>query len=202
MPLALLFQVVSLLIGGQVVAGALSHALGQVIPWLGLPFTFLWLWLILRVTVVLTEEAKQAGGRISWRMLALVILLWQLPTLITLPLWAPPWVSVWLHGAWTPVIGALAYIWPGMASAPLWPFLVAEVALFVWATTQPAPRAQAVTPAVPRAVLAAQAQQAAASMPPEEAPSGASASEPNREWVAARRLKDVQGKRTTLPKGE
>lgn len=200
MPLVLLFQVVTLLIVGQVVAGALSHAIGEVTPWLGLPFTLLWLWLILRLAVVVSEEGRQRGA--SWRVPALVILLWQLPTLITLPFWAPPWVSVWLHGAWTPVTGALAYIWPSMVLTPLWPFLMVEVALFAWVIAQPAPRAKAVTPAVPRAVLAAQAQQAAAHMPSEEVVSEGSSSEPNREWVAARRLKDVRGKRSTLPKGE
>jgi hypothetical protein len=206
MPFPLLFQVVALLIGGQVLAGALGHALGQAIPWLGMPFTVLWLWLILRVAVVAAEEEEQGGGRTSWRMPALVILLWQLPTLITLPFWAPPWVFVWLHGVWTPVTATLAYIWPGLASAPLWPFLVAEVGLFVWASTRSALRVQAVVPALPRAVLDAQAQQVAAIMPAEEAPAQAAnedaASGPNREWVAARRVKDVRRKRLTLPKGE
>lgn len=116
----LLVQTAILLIIGQGVLGGAGFALRH-LPWLGLPLPFLLFWFIYRTARVLRESMIRAQRRwvpvVPWQAALWVVLLWQLPTLVVLPFWAPDWAAGLWQGAMLPVVGTVDLWVPSFATA-------------------------------------------------------------------------------------
>jgi hypothetical protein len=168
-----LLQTIRLLFLGQVLLGGLGWLLVGVMPWAGLPVTFLLAWFLYRVGLVFREELKKAVKReepvAPGRLALFVGLAAQLPGLALLPYWAPWWVLPLWQGAVLPLSATLGMIWPAAGNALgnwIWVAAFAEIALFAWVAAAPERQAKVET------------------APPVRPAAG--------EWVAARRHTDVQ----------
>lgn len=177
--LKLLLETSLLLLVGQALLGGLGFGAGA-LPWpyLGLPITASFIWLVIRTALVMREEMAKARKRgamiVPWRMALFTGVLWQVPALAVAPSWFP---EVW-QGALLPIRGTFGLLWPEAAAATtpwLWVAALGELALFALvagrSTIRPALRGAQVNPAQ-RPVAAG-------------------------EWVPARRRKDIVRKKMT-----
>ncbi len=170
-----ILQTMLLLFLAQLLLGGVGLYLADALPWLGLAVTVFLLWLIYRLALVFRAEAAEALKRavpVSASRLAVFAALGvQLPALLLLPFWAPGWIVTLWQGAMLPVPATLGLLWPQVAAVGeewIWLAFLLEMGLFTWAAGRPA---------VEKTV-----HQAA----PLKAPAG--------EWVAARRLSDINRK--------
>jgi hypothetical protein len=169
---ALAFQTALLLALGQLFTGLLGYAADRAgWAWTALPLPLLLAWFIYRTGGVLRTEMEKAQRRkillVPERFALFVATLWQLPALLTLPLWAPPWASQVWQGWLLPLTGTAGLLWPGARSLASWLWLAfpLQMALFYGATRPPRRR----VPQVERPAL--------------KAASG--------DWAPARRYRDV-----------
>ncbi len=141
----LLLQMALLLMAGQAVTGLLGYAARSGLwIWPGLVLLPLLVWFALRAASVLRTEMAEALKRgekvVPWRDALIVGLLWQLPALVTLPLWMPPYVSEGWQGVLLPWLGVLELAVPGVfesAEPWIWAVFPLWTALFGWAGGKP-----------------------------------------------------------------
>jgi len=176
MPKKLLLQTALLLMVAQAALGAVGYGLSRM-PWVGLVITLVWLWFLIRVALVLRGEMDRLLVRrrpvVHGRVALAAAAIWQIPTYLTLPFWAPArFTAIW-EGALAPAVTLSARWAPGLASDPgrwLWAAFAVNVLIFG---------------------LVAGRSQAVVKLKPASRPSAASASVPLRQasgdWVAARR---------------
>jgi len=163
-----LLQTTLLLFLGQLLLGGLGMFLALNLPWVGLPVTLFLFWLIYRLAKVFRAEAANALKRSEpvqpGRLAFFVGLGAQLPGLLLLPFWAPTWITGVWQGALMPASALVSERWPAVGEW-LWLAFLLELALFVGVASRPVE--------VPKVYQAASL----------KAPAG--------EWVAARRLADI-----------
>lgn len=142
MQLQLFLLTALLLAAAQAVLGLAGYLL-RGLPWVGLLCTLLLLWLIGRIGKVLRQEIARASRRgvpvVPMASACFVAVLWQVPGLLALPLWAPAWEwSVW-QGAVLPLPALLS----GFLGSPVpvlpwvWGAYGVEILLFVWVAGRP-----------------------------------------------------------------
>lgn len=124
----------------QGLLGLLAYFLTRSVPLIGIPLTVLQIWLIVRIAFVLREEvaiAKRKGVDRNLRGIAVVAaLVWQLPTLLSAPFWAPQWATLVWQGTLLSPLRALGIDLP---VEWLWGAFIPQIVLFVAATSWAGP---------------------------------------------------------------